>query len=294
MKTDVLIIGAGLSGLVLALSLKKSSILLEKSRGVGGRLATRRVEGQAFDHGALYLPDDPKIRSLLTPQFAYLTNEKGLFVEGGMTKLPKELGKDLSIRKSTRAEYIERTPLGWRVKTDTGEEFDATVLVITAPLPQALELLHKSTVAFSPELYSINYIKGLIALIMTKEVVSLDGGQLPSSLHSIEPMTPRGLHPRGFVVRMSPSTSEEYFEKKDPEILDRLVEDFKKCFSSPPTIEYQELKKWRYVTPEKSLPIPFLELNQSLFLIGDSFITPDARGSVYSALALAEKLNLAF
>ena len=50
------IIGSGLSGLTLANHLKDEFdvTVFEKSRGVGGRLATRRVDTYAFDHGAQY------------------------------------------------------------------------------------------------------------------------------------------------------------------------------------------------------------------------------------------------
>ena len=56
--TTVAIIGAGLSGLVAARCLADaglSVVIFEKSRGTGGRMATRRADGEiSFDHGAQY------------------------------------------------------------------------------------------------------------------------------------------------------------------------------------------------------------------------------------------------
>ena len=55
--TDVLIIGAGISGLVCASKLSNAGMsvrLLDKGRGVGGRMATRCMGGARIDHGAQY------------------------------------------------------------------------------------------------------------------------------------------------------------------------------------------------------------------------------------------------
>ena len=53
---NLAIIGSGISGIVLASLLKNkyNITIFEKSRGVGGRLSTRRQEGFSFDHGAQY------------------------------------------------------------------------------------------------------------------------------------------------------------------------------------------------------------------------------------------------
>jgi len=53
---DVLIIGTGMAATALANTLadKARVTLIEKSRGFGGRMATRRREGFEFDHGAQF------------------------------------------------------------------------------------------------------------------------------------------------------------------------------------------------------------------------------------------------
>ena len=52
----IAIIGAGISGLTAANILKDVAkvTVFEKSRGVGGRIATRRAEPFYFDHGAQF------------------------------------------------------------------------------------------------------------------------------------------------------------------------------------------------------------------------------------------------
>jgi renalase len=55
---DVAVIGAGVAGLICAQQLRHagySVVIIEKSRGAGGRLATRRLHDTRADHGARYL-----------------------------------------------------------------------------------------------------------------------------------------------------------------------------------------------------------------------------------------------
>lgn len=58
LSTPIAVIGAGVSGLIAARTLQEhgfEATVFEKSRGLGGRVATRRSElGLSFDHGAQY------------------------------------------------------------------------------------------------------------------------------------------------------------------------------------------------------------------------------------------------
>ena len=54
---SVVVVGAGISGLVCASELSQAGIdvtVVEMGRGPGGRLATRRGSGLPFDHGTQY------------------------------------------------------------------------------------------------------------------------------------------------------------------------------------------------------------------------------------------------
>lgn len=66
---DVAVIGAGLAGLHCAQLLKQRGdrvVVVEKSRGLGGRLATRRLENSWADHGVRCLEDQgPLTRQLI-------------------------------------------------------------------------------------------------------------------------------------------------------------------------------------------------------------------------------------
>ncbi len=75
----LVIVGAGMCGLTLA-SLRsaasKPALLFEKSKGVGGRLATRRDGDASFDHGAAFYVDSDQ-ESLVWHQ-RWLGNKKSV------------------------------------------------------------------------------------------------------------------------------------------------------------------------------------------------------------------------
>src|SRR6266508_3603688 len=66
---DVVVIGAGISGLALAGALKDlglSPVVLERGREVGGRCSTHVVDGRPVDHGVPFLHGrDPKFVAAL-------------------------------------------------------------------------------------------------------------------------------------------------------------------------------------------------------------------------------------
>jgi predicted NAD/FAD-dependent oxidoreductase len=71
---NIAIIGAGIAGVVLADRLRGAGhavTVFEKSRGAGGRIATRRTDGFAFDHGAPYFTArSDTFRAFLAPLIA--------------------------------------------------------------------------------------------------------------------------------------------------------------------------------------------------------------------------------
>ena len=69
MTKRVAIIGAGMAGLAAARLLREagaSCTIFDKSRGLGGRMATRRTGDFSFDHGAQYFTArGPRFRALV-------------------------------------------------------------------------------------------------------------------------------------------------------------------------------------------------------------------------------------
>lgn len=168
---ELLVVGAGVAGLSLARALARrgaSVRVLEKSRGLGGRCATRRVDGQPVDHGTpmLHGRAAPFVEELLafsasagvTPLFDWPHHLRGagtpcqpqayrgagvrLAVREGVSSLAKHLARQpgVELELETRVERIAPVAGGFRLETSRGERRAAT-LILTPPVDQALELL---------------------------------------------------------------------------------------------------------------------------------------------------------
>jgi renalase len=189
---DVAVIGAGMAGLVCAQQLKQagySVIVVEKSRGLGGRVATRRLHGTWADHGACYLtPKGELLRGFVdllcnahilemwTDTVYKFQADVGIVPPSsrspryvapqGMSAVAKFLAQGLDIVLNQRVIAVTATPENsWRLTLESSnEELTANALVVAIPAPQALTLLaplgeslldtafidHLSSVEFQP------------------------------------------------------------------------------------------------------------------------------------------------
>lgn len=182
-QSDILIIGAGLTGLMAATALReagdgRSIRLLDKGRSVGGRLATRRIGPGRADHGAQFFTvrTDEFQRYVDGWRKAELVYEWGrgwrrtldddatpdghprYAVRGGFNALAKALAADLrerdvEIETDVRATAVVQADAqgesasGWHVEAEGGARYSADALVITSPVPQSLALLDAGGVA---------------------------------------------------------------------------------------------------------------------------------------------------
>lgn len=173
---DVAIIGAGLAGLTCAQQLHQAGyrvVVVEKSRGVGGRLATRRLYDTCADHGVRYLePQGQLLKALIelllqrdilhiwtdalyelqptTPEPwsknpAHLSPMTCYAAPTGMTAVAKFLATGLDIEFNRRVQAITPTEeQSWLLTFDSSETphaVTARAVVVAIPAPQALMVL---------------------------------------------------------------------------------------------------------------------------------------------------------
>jgi renalase len=165
-KEKVIVVGAGLSGLSLARALTaqgRTVTLLDRGRGVGGRCATRRVNGERVDHGLpllhgrserfvqaveqgayRLLPDWPvRLRGPGTPcqPEGFSSRSRRWAIVEGLSAFAKQLATGLEVRLETIVDGLELEGDCLRVHARTGEVLEAATVVITCPVPQTAALL---------------------------------------------------------------------------------------------------------------------------------------------------------
>lgn len=283
---DLVIVGAGLTGLHLARSLEAMdhrSLILEKSKGLGGRAATRRISDLGFDHGAPFLENS----SVLSEYAPFLHDERGSYHPGGMNQLAKAMAGDLEILRNQKLKVITPGTNSWSLETEEGLELHCRNLIITAPLPQALELLAANSLLLPAhaKLEKIHYSKALIYLAVLKEIPA--GFTLPKSERErLFLMRDRNLHPQGIVLHLSPALSESLFVESDETILRKMREEFHGTSLGNIEVLIDEPKKWKFSRPLTTLPESYTQLAPGLFLTGDAF-----NGALYSANNLVHVLR---
>lgn len=310
---EVIIIGAGLSGLSCARVLQqagKDVLLLDKARGVGGRVCTRRFEGRIFNHGAQYVTAKGAsfsnvLRKLeeqgdVRKWFSSLQSDKGptgpsyprYVGTPAMSAIPKALAKGLKVEKQTRVVELEQRARHWRLITEDKRIFEAQTVILTPPPPQTLELLRPLPLdpRVTATLAQITYDKCISVMFALGEPAPLDppGGMVFIDKEPIAWLSNNVHGGMGLTVHLGPQTSEDYFEKDEALLLQRLQE----ALSFTLDIRATQVHRWRYSIPREALNTLFLDAKSKppLYICGESFAGARVEGAFRSGEALAREI----
>jgi predicted NAD/FAD-dependent oxidoreductase len=180
---SAVVLGAGIAGLACAIALAEAGIavtLIDKGRRPGGRVATRRSDGTAFNHGAQYVTArDPAFTALLAqlrtanqaaPWLAADPKGGRIVFLPGMSALPAAMAKQaaalgVTVLTERHAAFLHAAESGWSVRhlpaadirpgatTASGGEvagpYDAVLLAV--PSDQAAPLLATASHPFAQE-----------------------------------------------------------------------------------------------------------------------------------------------
>ncbi|BAU11784.1 FAD dependent oxidoreductase [Leptolyngbya sp. NIES-3755] len=279
---DIAIVGAGMAGLTCAQILHQAGykvVLIDKSRGLGGRMATRRLQGTHADHGVCYLkPKSSEFQSLLDQ----LVDRKVLRVwtetihelnqgkiqppskqapcyaaPNGITSIAKFLSIGLTLRLNHRVERIEEQD-GWKLYCESGEVISANAVIVAIPAPQAAVLCG----SFIEKLKSIDYSPCISAIAVYpierqadverldwKAIVCLDDPDLGwigiDSTKQLNPVQP------AIVIQSNANFATRHLEDSDLQqvgesLLKRAAEVTEPWFTHP---EVLQVHRWRYAFP---------------------------------------------
>ena len=308
------VVGAGLSGLVAARTLHDAGhevTVFDKGRGVGGRLATRRIDAAVLDHGAQFF-------TVRSDEFAAMVDgwsRDGVVREwcrgfgeadghpryvgaGGMTAIAKHLARGLDVRTSSLVFSLRRSGVdGWIVRLDDGTEHACDRVLLTAPLPQSYSLLFSADIEMPADLRGIDYDRTLgllVTLASNGHLVASPGGmQDPDEVFSfIGDNVAKGVSAIPAVTfHANADWSLRHFEEDNDTTHTELLR-LARPWIGEVEILSSELKKWRFATPRSVWPERcWTHESGTLALAGDAFAGPKVEGAVLSGLAAARSLS---
>jgi len=313
MNNSCLVIGAGMTGLTAARVLQQNGwqiTVLDKGRGVGGRLATRRFEQGKADHGAQYFTvRTPEFRKLVSElEAAGVAREWNLpnseyprFVgTQGMSAIAKFLAKGLNVHTNERVVKLTPNADGCTANTEAGNQFSASKIIITAPAPQAVSLVEESELILTSTelngLASIGYAPCLAVMVVLNRPTILPFGGLKFANGPVSWLADN--HQKGIsspqtilTIHASADFSRQHLEEPLEEVGARLIEHLQEWIPAEHVVSFQT-HRWRYSLAEKRFPAPFLATQKPFTLLfgGDGFGTGNVEGAFQSGLQMANHL----
>ena len=316
-------IGAGISGLLAAGALQSSGarvLVLDKGRGVGGRLATRRTETGVFDHGAqFFTARDPRFRLLveawvkngivrpwaigfaLSDGTMKMDGETRYCAAAGMTAIAKHLARGLNLQIGAKVTSVRAERGGWLVETEKGDHFSGRALLLTPPVPQSLQLLDTGNVSLPEgtrgELEELEYAPCLavLAQLSGPSLIPEPGGlwfpgepiawMADNHLKGVSPGPGAAV-----TIHAGPQFSGVHWEKPEAEVTAAMLAVVMPWLGTVPV--NTQLHRWRCSLPTRVHAKRCLALLNPapLVLAGDAFGGPRVEGAALSGLAAGAEL----
>jgi predicted NAD/FAD-dependent oxidoreductase len=319
-RVDVVVVGAGLAGLAAARRLQsdgRAVTVLDKGRSPGGRLATRRIGDARLDHGAQFFTQrGPEMAGLVAELrdagelrtwcngFAEPDGHPRYVMPAGMNGLAKFLSRDLAdLRTGVRVDRVERTPTGWLARPDDAAHgpVEAAALLLTAPVPQSLELVDRGGVELDPgirpALEAIDYDAAMALLVVLDGAPALPAPgavQLTSGPFTfVADNAAKGITDRpALTFHTADGLARSRWDDDDATVLAELLAAAAPWIGDATVVEAQ-LKRWRYAAPRRVWPetcCVAVDGDEPLILAGDAFDGPRVEGAYRSGLAAATAL----
>ncbi|MCC5964394.1 MAG: FAD-dependent oxidoreductase [Rhodobacteraceae bacterium] len=305
---EIIIIGSGMAGITCARTLAdadRSVRVLDKGRGIGGRMATRSVAtaagGLTFDHGAQYLrPRDPAFAQMLAqagarpwPDGPDHGRQVGM---PGMSGVPRAQADGLTVMQQTEVTAIAWRDGVWHLSTSTCA-VKASRVILTIPGPQVTALLD-DTHPFAADL----------ARVVMEPCLTLMAAFPPDSprpfTNRLDPSHPlawiaqdstkpgRPQSAVTWVAQASAAFSRERLEAGPDDIAARMLPLLAGVLDVDPALAlYARAHRWRYAQASAPLGRPFLcSSDRTLYAGGDWCLGARAEVAWHSGRAIARDI----
>jgi len=317
-ETSCLVVGAGIAGLMAARELQRQGvqvITVDKSRGVGGRMATRRFAGGVFDHGTQYFApssawfqsriaewrDDDiarewfRVRSYeMDPRFLSSARYCG---HPAMTAVPKQIAEGMEVHTEARIATLREEGGRWIAETDGGTQYAAQSCILTPPVPQVRSLFEDSGLTPDAEtqavLAGLAYEPCITVLAICDDAPDLpDNGVLEferGNLRRIMDNNRKGISPdvHAITIHASGDYSAAHFDDDSDQVARSIIEEAQLIMRVGVT-EHQ-VHRWRYSQVIEPHPKPALQVftRPPLAVAGDAFGVNGVEGAARSGMEAA-------
>jgi len=288
----VAIVGAGIAGATCAWALSRSGCavhVVDKSRGAGGRLATRRQawldpQGRSrmarFDHGApaltvssagfrqflatAFQPDTlVPWRPTLAPGSRPLDANAPLWLpQPDMPSLCRALLRDIRATWSFAVDRLRRDALGWRVEasgTPLGDHFDAVVLALppaqAAPLlaPHRRDWAQRASIALMQPCWTLMGVARPTVRELRWDVARPEAGPLAWVMRNdARPGREPSTDAAHWVAHARAGWSREYLERPAEWVQRQMQSALQDCLGEPIQWQHAAVHRWRYATRQPS------------------------------------------
>jgi renalase len=329
---EVAVIGAGIAGLTCARRLQaagKAVILIDKSRGLGGRLATRRLASTHADHGVCYLQPKGKLFQQWIDELVSVgilrvwtdgihrlsaddvleppTKSAAYYAAPlGATSIAKYLGRDLEIIGDKLITAISPIENSWQLSSKDPEfSLTAAQVIIATPPAQALNIAKESIDPdCSQQLASVQFTRSITAIVVYPANAQTAAAAIPwQGIQCIEHPTlawigldsSKQINPTQpvLVIQSSAAFAEQHFDAPDLSVIgQKLLDAIAFLIPTLNTPELIQVHRWGYAFAQNPLAARFITAQTAapLYFCGDWCGGNRVESAYLSGIALADKI----
>jgi predicted NAD/FAD-dependent oxidoreductase len=319
-EVRIAVIGAGMAGRACAHELARADAkvtVYERSRGLGGRLATRRRGQLSFDHGAQFVTarshpfaryTETALRAgaleawrprIMEDDRAWPAPIDDWWVgQPGMSAAVRPLARSVEVLSGIAVHELLPGQRGWELQTDSGRQDRVyRAVAVAVPAPQACTLLgpHGRTFRHLTEVRMAPCWAGMFAfdppIDAGAEARRWTQGPLTwAACNSSKAGRPAA--PQCWVVHASSTWSREHLEMDAAGAALLLLQAFEQCIGRElPAPVYLDAHRWRHAQVEQPLGLSCLvDLESNAGACGDWCIAPRVEAAFESGRSLAHSI----